>query len=160
MRSSRLLAASTLAALTLCATAGAATASAVGITSSPSPSPSPTATAPSTTPSTTPPSTTAPGTPAPTTPAKPTNLPTAPTPTPTDGTCKGSLLRPLKVTGTGLANTTLVKGGPAQETTVTFENTTPVDLKKFDTYFFFTDVSETEPVINPVTWARSPSPSR
>ncbi|MFJ8473945.1 LAETG motif-containing sortase-dependent surface protein [Kitasatospora sp. NPDC094011] len=150
MRSSRLLAASTLTALTLCATAGAATASAVGITSSPSPSP--TATAPSASPST--PAPTATPTATATATAKPTNLPTLPVPTPSSGPCRGSLLQDLKVTGTGLAKTTLVKGGPAQETTVTFENTSSVDFKKFDTYFFFTDVSETEPVINPVTWGK------
>ncbi|MEU4118338.1 LAETG motif-containing sortase-dependent surface protein [Kitasatospora sp. NPDC028055] len=140
MRSSRLLAASALTALTLCATAGAATASAVGITT-----PTPTATATATT---------APSTPAPTATAKPTNLPTPPVPTPSGGPCRGYQIRDLKVTGSGLAKTTLVKGGPAQEATVTFENTTPVDLKKFDTYFFFTDLAETEPVTNPVTWGK------
>ncbi|MFJ7245601.1 LAETG motif-containing sortase-dependent surface protein [Kitasatospora sp. NPDC098652] len=148
MRSSRLLAASALTALTLCATAGAATASAVGITS-PTPTPTGTATA-----------TTAPSTPAPTATAtatataKPTNLPTPPVPTPSGGPCRNYQIRDLKVTGSGLAKTTLVKGGPAQEATVTFENTTSVDLKKFDTYFFFTDLAETEPVTNPVTWGK------
>ncbi|MFD7454630.1 LAETG motif-containing sortase-dependent surface protein [Kitasatospora sp. NPDC059827] len=152
MRSSRLLAASALTAIALCATAGAATASAVGITS-PTPAPTGTTTA------TTAPSTPAPGTPAPSTPvptatAKPTNLPTPPVPTPSGGPCRGYQIRDLKVTGSGLAKTTLVKGGPAQEATVTFENTTSVDLKKFDTYFFFTDIAETEPVTNPVTWGK------
>ncbi|MFJ2190721.1 LAETG motif-containing sortase-dependent surface protein [Kitasatospora sp. NPDC087861] len=166
MRSSRLLAASALVALSLGATVGAATAGAVGITSSPAPTG--TATAATTTPSA-PATATTPGTPAPTgtatakptTPAptgtattKPTTLPTPPVPTPTGGPCRGYLHVDIKATGTGLAKAVLVKGGPAQDATVTFENTSPVDLKKVDTYFFFTDIVETEPVTNPVIWGK------
>ncbi|MFD4398443.1 LAETG motif-containing sortase-dependent surface protein [Kitasatospora sp. NPDC058478] len=165
MRSSRLLAASALMALSFGTTVGAVSASAVGVPSSPPPTsttatpsaPAPSTPAPSTTPSAPAPTTSAPTTPAPTTPAptgKPTNLPTPPMPTPSGGPCRGGLHQDLKVTGTGLAKTTLVKGGAAQEATVTFENTGPVDLKKVDADFFFTDVSEVEPVINPVTWGK------
>ncbi|MGW3045058.1 LAETG motif-containing sortase-dependent surface protein [Kitasatospora sp. NPDC001159] len=152
MRSSRLLAASTLVALSLGATVCATSASAVGVPATPTPTGTATATPSATTaPS---PTATAPGTPAPTATAKPTNLPTPPIPMPSGGPCRGYLHQDLKVTGTGLAKTTLVKGGPAQEATVTFENTSPVDLKKVDTYFFFTSVAETEPVTNPVTWGK------
>ncbi|MEV8322343.1 LAETG motif-containing sortase-dependent surface protein [Kitasatospora sp. NPDC056731] len=161
MRSSRLLAASALMALSFGTTVGAVSASAVGVPSSPPPTSTtatPSATTPSTpAPTTSAPTTSAPTTPAPTTPAptgKPTNLPTPPMPTHSGGPCRGYLHQDLKVTGTGLAKTTLVKGGAAQEATVTFENTGPVDLKKVDADFFFTNVSEVEPVINPVTWGK------
>ncbi|MFB7912018.1 LAETG motif-containing sortase-dependent surface protein [Kitasatospora sp. NPDC056076] len=140
MRSSRLLAASALTALALCATAGAATASAVGITS-PTPAPTGTTTA------TTAPGTPAPGTPAPSTPA--TGTPSAPvTPTvkpvpkPTvDNRCHGGVYQSalLKATGTGLYGTTLVKGGPAAEVTVTWENKSGVDLPVVHNSLYVTD---------------------
>lgn len=141
MRSSRLLAASTLVALSLGATVGAATASAVGIT------PTPTATETST--STATPAT--PGTPAPTAPTgapttKPTGLPN-PTPTNSDR-CNGGVYQSglLKVTGTGLYGTTLVKGGPAAEVSLTWENNSGVDLPVVHNSLYLTDEMQERPV--------------
>ncbi|MFF7992348.1 LAETG motif-containing sortase-dependent surface protein [Kitasatospora xanthocidica] len=155
MRTSRLLAASTLVALSLGATVGAASAGAVSVTPTPTPPPSATATAAS--PSAPAPTSASPSagatTPAPTATTKPTNLPTPPVPAPSGGPCRSNLHKDIKVTGSGLAKTTLVKGGAAQEATVTFENDSPVDLKKVSAYFFFTDVVEA-PVTNPVTWGK------
>ncbi|MEU8514513.1 LAETG motif-containing sortase-dependent surface protein [Kitasatospora sp. NPDC048722] len=139
MRSSRLLAASTLVALSLGATVGAATASAVGITPTPTaPTGAPTATA-------------APGTPAPTAPtgeptAKPTGLP-VPTPTNSDR-CHGGVYQSglLKVTGTGLYGTTLVKGGPAAEVSLTWENNSGVDLPVVHNSLYLTDEMQERPV--------------
>ncbi|MEV7600601.1 LAETG motif-containing sortase-dependent surface protein [Kitasatospora sp. NPDC089797] len=141
MRSSRLLAASALTALTLCATAGAATAGAVGITSSPTPtattSPTPTATSPSSpvTPS-------VPGTP---------TLKPIPKPTP-DSRCQGGVFQSalLKATGTGLYGTTLIKGGPAAEITVTWENKSGVDLPVVHNSLYVTDEFNSD---RPVGWS-------
>ncbi|MBP0452008.1 LPXTG cell wall anchor domain-containing protein [Kitasatospora sp. RG8] len=163
MRSSRLLAASTLLALSLGATVGTATAGAVAVSPSPtatsSATPTPTGTqTPTGTKSATPTATGSPsasptGTPSATATAKPTARPTVPvpTPTPSGAGCRGYRTLELKTTGSGLANTTLVKGGAAGELSVTFENTASVDLQKVNTYFFLTDVVEA-PVGNPVTW--------
>ncbi|MFJ8626465.1 LAETG motif-containing sortase-dependent surface protein [Kitasatospora sp. NPDC093550] len=131
MRTSRLLAASTLVALSLGATVGAATAGAVSVT------PTPTATA---TPTATPSATASPSATA-TTPA-PTAKPTMPVPTPTvDNRCHGGVYPSslLKVTGTGLYGTTLIKGGPAAEVTVTFENNSGVDLLDVQNSLYVTD---------------------
>ncbi|MFE2723323.1 LAETG motif-containing sortase-dependent surface protein [Kitasatospora sp. NPDC059327] len=162
VRSSRLLAASTLLALSLGATVCAATAGAVGV--SPSPTASSTPSAPPTSPAASPSTPPASGTPSagtspsgtPSAPAttRPTNLPTPPLPTPAGGACTSHRTIELKTTGSGLANTTLVKGGAAQELTATFENTSGVDLQKAETSFFLTDISEVEPVVNPVTWGK------
>ncbi|MGW2249572.1 LAETG motif-containing sortase-dependent surface protein [Kitasatospora sp. NPDC001660] len=132
VRPSRLLAASTLVALSLGATVGAATASAVGVPATPTPTGSATTTA-------------APGTPAPT--ATATGAPTArptvlPNPTPTgDNRCHGGVYQSslLKETGTGLYGTTLVKGGPATEVTLTFENNSGVDLPAVHNALYVTD---------------------
>ncbi|WP_406198126.1 LPXTG cell wall anchor domain-containing protein [Kitasatospora sp. NBC_01560] len=146
MRSSRLLAASTLLALSLGATIGATSAGAVAVSPSPTASNSATG-SPSTGPSTAP---TASGTPsAPTTaPATPTTRPTLPTATPSvDNRCSGGVHHgDLKFTGTGLWGATLVKGGPAQEVSVVFENTTGVDLAKFEASIYITDENEPGPV--------------
>ncbi|MGW4893597.1 LAETG motif-containing sortase-dependent surface protein [Kitasatospora sp. NPDC004240] len=151
MRSSRLLAAAALVALSAGATVGAPATFA-------SPAPSSSATA---APGTSAPASPSASVPAPTSSAtsKPsphptataTAEPTAPLPKPS-GTCTGNhLLQDIKVTGTGLVGSTLAKGGPAQETSVTFENTGRMDIKEFSTYLFITDIGE-EPVTNPVTW--------
>ncbi|MFI9156564.1 LAETG motif-containing sortase-dependent surface protein [Kitasatospora aureofaciens] len=131
MRSSRLLAASALVALAISATTGAATAGAVGIGTA---SPTPTGTA-TTAPSAT---ATAPGTTAPTSTAptlKPIPKPTA------DNRCHGGVYQSslLKVTGTGLYGTTLVKGGPATEITMTWENDSGVDLPVVHNSLYVTD---------------------
>ncbi|WBP87730.1 LAETG motif-containing sortase-dependent surface protein [Kitasatospora cathayae] len=136
MRSSRFIAASTLVALALGATVGAATAGAVGITGSPIPTG--TATAAPSAPTTAAPSTTAtaPGTPAPTAPTiKPIPKPTI------DNRCHGGVYQSslLKVTGTGLYGTTLIKGGPAAEVTLTWENNSGVDLPVVHNSFYVTD---------------------
>ncbi|MBD0692668.1 LAETG motif-containing sortase-dependent surface protein [Streptomyces sp. CBMA123] len=137
MRSSRLLASAALVALTLGATVGAATAGAVGIPVTPSTTAAPSApTAPTGGPTTLPP-----------------HLPTAPMPSPS-GPCPGGYhVENLKVTGSGLAGVTLTKGGSAQEATVTFENDTPVDLKKLSTHFFVTDIGE-DGAPNQPTWGK------
>ncbi|MET9397373.1 LAETG motif-containing sortase-dependent surface protein [Kitasatospora sp. NPDC002965] len=180
MRSSRLLAASTLLALSLGTTVGAATAGAAAVSPSPttgtsasptaSPTTSPTAPTASPTGSGTPSTSASPtgtGTPSATaspsttrspgssaTPsATPTGRPTAPLPTPSIPCPGGYQLVDLKVTGTGLAGTTLTKGGAAQEMTATVENTGSVDLQKFSTYLFVTDIGQ-EPVLNPLTWGK------
>ncbi|MFE6049704.1 LAETG motif-containing sortase-dependent surface protein [Kitasatospora sp. NPDC056446] len=139
MRSSRLLAASTLVALSLGASIGAATAGAVAV----SPTPSAATTAPS-----------APA-PAPTTPAagKPTNLPSLPAPTATaDNRCHGGVYQSnlLKVTGTGLYGTTLVKGGPAAEMTMTWQNNSGVDLPVIHNSLYVTDEFDGD---RPVQWS-------
>ncbi|SDT71576.1 LPXTG-motif cell wall anchor domain-containing protein [Streptomyces sp. TLI_053] len=164
MRTSRLLAASTLIALSLGATVGTATAGAVGISPTPTTtaptSPAPTTAAPTTAPSGSPSATPTPtgtpstgtpsastspsatGTPGSTTSPKPTNRPTPPAPTFTNrcqGGVHGGDNHNLKATGTGLWGTTLVKGGPAQEVQVTFENTTGVDLARFSSSIYITD---------------------
>ncbi|MFE5580529.1 LAETG motif-containing sortase-dependent surface protein [Kitasatospora sp. NPDC056531] len=134
MRSSRLLASAALVALTFGATVGAATASAVGIPATPTPTAPPSATA--TTPGTPAPTATAPAT------AKPTNLPSLPAPTPTSADrCHGGVYQSslLKATGTGLYGTTLVKGGPAAEVTVTWENKSGVDLPAVHNSYYVTD---------------------
>ncbi|MFG3224310.1 LAETG motif-containing sortase-dependent surface protein [Kitasatospora sp. NPDC048194] len=144
MRSSHILAASALVALSLGATVCAASASAVGISPTPTATATPSATTPPSTPATTP------GTPAPTAtakptatgPAKPTNLPTPPAPKPAPGDeCRGGVYQSslLKVTGTGLYGTTLTKGGPAAEVTLTWENKSGVDLPAVDNSFYVTD---------------------
>ncbi|MFJ9951448.1 LAETG motif-containing sortase-dependent surface protein [Kitasatospora sp. NPDC091207] len=168
MRSSRLLAASTLLALSLGATVGAATAGAVGV--SPSPSASSTPSTPPTTPATspsTPPTTPATppasGTPSAgtsaspsagaTTTARPTIRPTTPAPTPTiSNRCHGGVYQSslLKVTGTGLYGTTLVKGGPAAEITLTWENNSGVDLPVIENGFYVTDEFEGD---RPIDWS-------
>lgn len=173
MRSSRLLAASSLLALSLGATIGTATAGAAAI----QPTPTATATVPvptvppvptlpvppmptgtpshSASPSAT--VTAGPSTPAPT--GTPSSRPTAPLPTapqPTaSGPCpNGHQLVDLKASGTGLAGATLVKGGPAQEMTATIENTSTVDFQKFNAIVFVTDIAESEPVSNPTPWVK------
>ncbi|MEE1785717.1 LAETG motif-containing sortase-dependent surface protein [Streptomyces sp. SP17BM10] len=135
MRSSRLLAASTLVALSLGATVGAAAASAVGITPTPTTTGAPTTAAPTTPAPTT-------GTPT----AKPTVLP-VPTPTNSDR-CHGGVYQSglLKVTGTGLYGTTLVKGGPAAELSLTWENTSGVDLPVVHHSLYLTDEMQERPV--------------
>ncbi|MEU9043123.1 MULTISPECIES: LPXTG cell wall anchor domain-containing protein [unclassified Kitasatospora] len=146
MRSSRLLATSTLVALSLGATIGAATAGAVGV----APTPSAAATAPAT-PSA--PPRTATTTPAPPATGKPTNLPTLPAPTPTaDNRCHGGVYQSslLKVTGTGLYGTTLVKGGPAAEMTMTWENKSGVDLPVIHNGLYVTDEFDGA---GPVQWS-------
>ncbi|MEV7024144.1 LAETG motif-containing sortase-dependent surface protein [Kitasatospora sp. NPDC093558] len=134
MRSSRLLAASTLVALSLGATVGAATASAVGVTPTPTTPGTPTAT-------------TAPGTPTPTgaPTAKPSGLPV---PAPTNNDCHGGVYQSplLKVTATGLYGTTLVKGGPAAEMTLTWENASGVDLPVVHHALYLTDEMQERPV--------------
>ncbi|MFB7616243.1 LAETG motif-containing sortase-dependent surface protein [Kitasatospora sp. NPDC056181] len=157
MRSSRLLAASTLLALSLGATVGTATAGAVAV------SPSPTATSSATpTPSATPsasatatgsPSASAPGTPSASATAKPTVRPTSPVPTPTTANrCHGGVYQSslLKVTGTGLYGTTLVKGGPAAEISVTWENNSGVDLPAVHNSLYVTDEFDGD---RPVQWS-------
>ncbi|MFJ3788017.1 LAETG motif-containing sortase-dependent surface protein [Kitasatospora sp. NPDC090091] len=159
MRTSRLLAASSLLALSLGATVGTATAGAAAVSPTPTATSSATAT-PSGTPSATPsatgsaspsatatakPTTTAsPSASASATTAKPTVRPTVPVPSPSvGGNCPGGFREDeIKATGSGLAGTTLVKGGPAQELSVTFENTSPVDLQKFNAFLFATDIQE------------------
>ncbi|MFD5462134.1 LAETG motif-containing sortase-dependent surface protein [Kitasatospora sp. NPDC127059] len=139
MRSSRLLASAALVALSLGTTVGAATAGAVGIPVTPTAAPS-APTGPATLP-----------THLPTT--LPTNLPTPPMPSP-GGPCPGGYhLENLKVTGSGLSGVTLTKGGAPQEASVTFENDTPVDLKKLSTHFFVTDIGE-EGAPNQPTWGK------
>ncbi|MFE2105677.1 LAETG motif-containing sortase-dependent surface protein [Kitasatospora sp. NPDC059463] len=156
MRTSRLLAASTLLALTLGATAGTAVAGAVAVSPTPTatgtatgtPGPTATATAtatPSTTgtpsasasPSASPSATATPS-------ATPTHRPTVPPtllPTTAPGlACSGGVSQGeewLKVTGTGLWNTTLAPGA-TQETSVTWENLSGVELTKFHTYLYLT----------------------
>ncbi|MFE7559201.1 LAETG motif-containing sortase-dependent surface protein [Kitasatospora sp. NPDC057500] len=155
MRSSRLLAASTLLALSLGTTVGAATAGASPVV--PTPTPSATATdTPSATPSATPTPTGTPtgsptGTPsasaspsasatpsATATPStKPTGRPSAPTTAP-GFTCSGGVYQGydwLKATGTGLWNRTIAPG-ETQETSVTWENLSGVDLPNFHTYLY------------------------
>ncbi|MER5349628.1 LAETG motif-containing sortase-dependent surface protein [Kitasatospora sp. NPDC002551] len=161
MRSSRLLAASTLLALSLGATAGTATAGAAAV--SPTPTPPATATAePSTTPTPTgTPSATPTGTPSataspsastsPSATAKPsgtaTKPPVLPTPSAPTNRCQGGVHGgDIKVTGTGLWDTTLVKGGPAQEVQVTFENTTGVDISTFSSSIYITDEYNDHPL--------------
>ncbi|MFI9360010.1 LPXTG cell wall anchor domain-containing protein [Kitasatospora sp. NPDC053057] len=144
MRSSRLLATAALVAVTFGATVGAATAGAVGVPTTPSATAAPSATA---TPS------------APTTPgggptARPSNVPTPPMPSPNLPCPGGYHVEDLKVTGSGLSGVTLVKGGAAQEATVTFENNSPVDLKKLSTYFFVTDIGGEEGSANQPTWGK------
>ncbi|MFF7453567.1 LAETG motif-containing sortase-dependent surface protein [Kitasatospora sp. NPDC008115] len=154
MRTSRLLAASTLLALTLGATAGTATAGAVAVPPTPTATdtatgaPTPTAT-PSTTatPSATPSASASPSaspsataTPS----ATPTHRPTVPptlVPTTSPGfNCSGGVAGGeewLKVTGTGLWNTTLAPGA-TEEASVTWENLSGVELTQFHTYFYLT----------------------
>ncbi|MFC5886990.1 LAETG motif-containing sortase-dependent surface protein [Kitasatospora sp. CM 4170] len=158
MRTSRLLAASSLLALSLGATVGTATAGAAAVSPTPTATSSATAT-PSGTPSATPsatgsaspsasatakPTTASPSASASATTAKPTVRPTVPVPSPSvGGNCPGGFRETeIKATGSGLAGTTLVKGGPAQELSVTFENTSPVDLEKFNAFLFATDIAE------------------
>ncbi|MFF1908865.1 LAETG motif-containing sortase-dependent surface protein [Kitasatospora sp. NPDC058218] len=157
MRSSRLLAASTLLALSLGATVGAATAGAVAVSPSPTatstPSTPPTGTATPTAPTT--PSTGATASPSAgaTTTATPTVRPTTPAPTPTVGNrCHGGVYQSslLKVTGTGLYGTTLVKGGPAAEITVTWENNSGVELPAVHNSFYVTDEFDGD---RPVEWS-------
>ncbi|WP_395295002.1 LAETG motif-containing sortase-dependent surface protein [Kitasatospora hibisci] len=155
MRTSRLLAASSLLALSLGATVGTATAGAAAVSPTPTATSSATAT-PSGTPSATPSAT---GTASPSASAsptaKPTVKPTVPMPSPTpSGACRGYRTLQLKTTGSGLANTTIVKGGTPGELSVTFENTASVDLQKLDAHLFLTNVGEEEPVTNPVTWGK------
>ncbi|WP_147409139.1 LAETG motif-containing sortase-dependent surface protein [Kitasatospora xanthocidica] len=145
MRNSRLLAASTLVALSLGATLCAATAGAVGITASPSAgaTATPSASAPPSAGATTPSS------PTPTATAGPTNLPTRPVPAPTvDNRCHGGVYQSnlLKVTGTGLYGTTLVKGGQAAEMTMTWENKSGVDLPVVHNSLYVTDEFGDRPV--------------
>ncbi|MFH8379858.1 LAETG motif-containing sortase-dependent surface protein [Kitasatospora sp. NPDC018058] len=155
MRSSRLLAASTLVALSLGVTVSAATASAVGVPATPTPTGTATAAPSSTTaPS---PTATAPGTPAPTATAtataKPTSLPSLPAPKPMPGDiCHGGVYQSslLKATGTGLYGTTLVKGGPAAEVTVTWENKSGVDLPVVHNDYYVTDEFDGP---RPVDWS-------
>ncbi|MGA5817245.1 LAETG motif-containing sortase-dependent surface protein [Kitasatospora sp. NPDC094028] len=151
MRSSRLTAASALVALALGTTMGATTASAVGIPATPTlpatPPPTGTATAPApATPSAT---ATAPGTPAPTGTATNRPIP-APTSGP-DNRCHGGVYQSnlLKVTGTGLYGTTLVKGGPAAEITLTWENKSGVDLPVVHNGLYVTDEFDAP---RPVDW--------
>ncbi|MGY0462662.1 LAETG motif-containing sortase-dependent surface protein [Kitasatospora sp. cg17-2] len=166
MRTSRLLAASTLIALSFGATVGTATAGAAAVSPAPSTA-APTTAAPTTaaptgspsgtpTPTGTPSSTGTPsastspsatGTPGATTAPKPTSLPTPPAPT-FPNRCQGGVHGgDIKTTGSGLWGTTLVKGGPAQEVQVTFENTTGVDLADFSTSIYITDNEE-----RPLDW--------
>ncbi|MDY0810996.1 LAETG motif-containing sortase-dependent surface protein [Kitasatospora purpeofusca] len=151
MRTSRLLAASTLIALSLGATVGTATAGAAAVSPAPSTA-APTTATPSGSPSTggTPTAPTSPNastSPSASTAPKPTNLPTPPAPTFTNR-CQGGVHGGdnLKITGTGLWGTTLVKGGPAQEVQVTFENTTGVDLAKFSSSIYITDNGNERPL--------------
>ncbi|MFD0348600.1 hypothetical protein ACFQ0M_26195 [Kitasatospora aburaviensis] len=84
-----------------------------------------------------------------------------PVPSPSvGGNCPGGFRETeIKATGSGLAGTTLVKGGPAQELSVTFENTSPVDLEKFNAFLFATDIAEEGRRPRPPR-SRRPSPSR
>ncbi|MET8699141.1 LAETG motif-containing sortase-dependent surface protein [Kitasatospora sp. NPDC004723] len=150
MRSSRLLAASTLLVLSLGATAGAATAGAVAVPPTPSATDTPTATAtasatatatvtPSATATATPSASTSPSA---TTTATPTNRPSVPPtllPTTAPGSgCSGGVYQGydwLKVSGTGLWGTTIAPG-TTQETSVTWENLSEVELPKFHTYLY------------------------
>ncbi|MER7751553.1 LAETG motif-containing sortase-dependent surface protein [Kitasatospora sp. NPDC097643] len=138
MRSSRLLAASTLVALSLGVTVGAATAGAVGVT----PTPTATATATATTTATATPSATA---------TAPTERPPHPTPTftplptatpPAPGRCSDGVYQSslLKVTASGLYGTTLVKGGPAAEITVALENNSGIDLPALHDSVYVTEM--------------------
>ncbi|MEV0534363.1 LPXTG cell wall anchor domain-containing protein [Kitasatospora sp. NPDC050463] len=144
MRSSRLLAASTLLALSLGATVGAATAGAVAVSPSPTATSTPSAPSTSTATPTTPttPAASAPATATPSATATPTNRPTVPVPTPTaSDRCHGGVYPSnlLKTTGTGLFGTTLVKGGPAAEVSVVFENKSGVDLPVIRHGLYVTD---------------------
>lgn len=145
LRSSRILAATTLVALSLSATA-ATTASAVGTPGSPTPTGTSTTTAPAASPTSAP--TTASPTAAPST--RPTGVP-APTPTSSDR-CHGGVYQSslLKTTGTGLYNTTLIKGGPATDLTVTFENNSGIDLSTVHNSLYFVDEFGGE---RPVAWS-------
>ncbi|MFJ7279519.1 LAETG motif-containing sortase-dependent surface protein [Kitasatospora sp. NPDC098663] len=161
MRSSRLLAASALMALSFGTTVGAVSASAVGVPSSPPPTstpatpsaPAPSTPAPSTTPNA--PATATPSTtPSRTATATPTNRPsTLPTPTPTTSDrCHGGVYQSplLKVTGSGLYGTTLVKGGPAAELSVTWQNNSGVDLPAVHNSLYVTDEFDGD---YPVQWS-------
>ncbi|MEV7924867.1 MULTISPECIES: LAETG motif-containing sortase-dependent surface protein [unclassified Kitasatospora] len=166
MRSSRLLAASALMALSFGTTVGAVSASAVGVPSSPPPTSStatPSAPAPSTPAPSTPAPSTTPSAPATATPsttpshtatATPTNRPsTLPMPTPTNSMrCHGGVYQSplLKVTGSGLYGTTLVKGGPAAELSVTWQNNSGVDLPVVHNSLYVTDEFDGD---YPVQWS-------
>ncbi|WP_327679293.1 LAETG motif-containing sortase-dependent surface protein [Kitasatospora sp. NBC_00458] len=171
MRSSRLLAASTLLALSLGTTVGAATAGAVAVSPSPTATPSATATAtdspaPTGTPSATgtpgasasPGETGAPsasaspspsGTPSATRPPVRPSLPATATP----GACRGGVHQAdIKVTGNGLWGGTTTPGA-VHETTVTWENTSGVELPNFATYLYLTDHIP-EGASHPVEWSK------
>ncbi|MER6360150.1 LAETG motif-containing sortase-dependent surface protein [Kitasatospora sp. NPDC001527] len=172
MRSSRLLAASTLLALSLGATAGTATAGAAAV--SPTPTPPATATAePSTTPTPTgTPSATPTGTPSatasttaspsastsPSATAKPSATPTGRPSVPTTApgfACSGGVYQGydwLKATGTGLWNRTLTPG-ETQETSVSWENLSGVDLPKFHTYLYLA-ANEREDGVGGYDWSK------
>ncbi|MEU6232290.1 LAETG motif-containing sortase-dependent surface protein [Kitasatospora sp. NPDC047058] len=146
MRSSRLLAASTLLALSLGATVGTTSAVAVSVSPSPTATATPSATAsasPSATTSATASTTASPSASAT---ARPTGRPTVPVPTPTaTDRCHGGVYQSklLKTTGTGLFDTTLVKGGPAAEVSVVFENKSGVDLPVIHHGLYVTDEFDT-----------------
>lgn len=135
------MASAALVAIALGASVGAATAGAVGIPATPAATAAPSApTAPTGAPT---------GGPA----TLPPHLPTAPVPSPS-GPCPGGYhLENLKTSGSGLSGVTLTKGGAPQEASVTFENDTPVDLKKLSTHFFVTDIGE-EGAPNQPTWGK------
>ncbi|MFE4606649.1 LAETG motif-containing sortase-dependent surface protein [Kitasatospora indigofera] len=144
IRTTRTLAASTLLALAVGASLGSTTAGAV------SASPSPTATATASPSVSAAPSASAAPTASPSaTTSAPTSHPSAPLPSPgsSDPQCVNGVGHDsLKVTGTGLWGTTLVKGGPAQEITTTWENTSGVDIAKFATYLYLTEEEPTTPI--------------
>ncbi|KJS60845.1 LAETG motif-containing sortase-dependent surface protein [Streptomyces rubellomurinus] len=148
MRSSRILAASALVALSLGATIGTTTASAVGVPATPTPTG--TATVPAPAPATPTATATTPGTPAPTGTA--TNKPIPAPTTGPDNRCHGGVYQSnlLKVTGTGLYGTTLVKGGPAAEITLTWENKSGVDLPAVHNGLYVTDEFDAP---RPVDWS-------
>ncbi|MEV0192464.1 LAETG motif-containing sortase-dependent surface protein [Kitasatospora purpeofusca] len=178
MRTSRLLAASTLIALSLGATVGSATAGAVAVSPTPS-TPAPTTAAPSGSPSaggtpsaptspsagtspstsTSPSASASPSATATKPPTTPTQHPTVPPslfPTTAPGlACTGGVNQGfdwLKVTGTGLWGGSGAPGS-TQDVSVTWENLSGVDLPIFRTYLYLTD-SHAEDDGRPVAWSK------
>ncbi|MFD0264212.1 LAETG motif-containing sortase-dependent surface protein [Kitasatospora indigofera] len=146
IRTTRTLAASTLLALAVGASLGSTTAGAVSASPSPTATASPTVSA---APSASAAPTASPSATAGATTSAPTSHPSAPLPSPgsSDPQCVNGVGHDsLKVTGTGLWGTTLVKGGPAQEITTTWENTSGVDIAKFATYLYLTEEEPTTPI--------------